>query len=433
SQRQAQVVLIDLHWYEHSYGAISAVHVSKEVLPDAWVVLGGMTASAFAREILERFPSVDFVIRGDAEQPLLTLVQRCLDAPETPLTDLSDIPNLSYRDHGEVVENPLGYCAETDDLDALDFADLTFMDHYREYLVHEYLVTDLEKARAALETDPLLGRWIATARGCKYECSYCGGCKSAHRTLAAREGLVLRSPEAVVDELARLAAGGVIQASLSYDIAELGDVYWRQIFSLMRERKIKIGLYNECFQLPSLRFVKRFAQVADLEHSCLAFSPLSGSMRVRRLNGKLFTNAELINLLDYVNLQNVFAVVYFSLNLPGETGETLEESIELARKLCDFYPASRMRILSSCHTLDPLSPMALHPEKFAIDVTMHSFEDWYRYGRETQVGGPAARTGAHRGFAFKPADARSLEAMADRWDEARLGHEACWWPIPPSW
>ncbi len=433
TQIQARVVLIDLHWYEHSYGAISAAQVSKETLPDAWVVLGGLTASGFAREILERFSSVDAVIRGDAERPLLELVRRCLNRHDSDLSELSDIPNLTYRHEGEVIETPLGYCAGTDDLDELDFVDLSFLDHHREYLVHEYLVTDLQKARAALETDPFLGRWVATARGCKYECSYCGGCKSAHRTLAAREGLVPRSPEAVVDELERLAAGGVIQASLAYDIAELGDAYWRQIFSLMRERKIKIGLYNECFQLPSLRFVKRFAQAADLEHSCLAFSPLSGSMRVRRLNGKLFTNAELINLLDYLNLQNVFAVVYFSLNLPGETEETLEESIALAKKLCEFYPASRLRILSSCHTLDPLSPMAVHSEKFGIDVTMRSFDDWYTYGRDTQLGGPGARTGAHRGFTLNSEGARDVEAMADRWDEARLGHEACWWPIPPSW
>ena len=433
AQPRARVVLIDLHWYEHSYGAISAANVSKEALPDAWVVLGGLTASGFAREILEDFPSVDFVIRGDAEQPLLQLVQRCLDASDAQLPDLADIPNLAYRQGGEVVENPIGYCATTEDLDRLDFADLSFLDHDREYFVHEYLVTDLPKARAALKTAPFRGRWVTTARGCKYECSYCGGCKSAQKVLAARDGIVPRSPEAVVDELGRLAAAGVIQASLSYDIAEMGEDYWRRFFSLLRKSGVRIGLYNECFQMPSLQFVKRFVRAADLEHSCLAFSPLSGSQRVRRLNGKIFSDAELVNILDYLNLSNIFAQIYFSLNLPGETEETLEESIALAERLCDLYPPSRIRILSSCHTLDPLSPMAVHPEKYAIDVTMRSFNDWYTYCRETQLSGPAARTGARRGFVLKAEGARSLEAMADRWDEARRGHEECWWPIPPSW
>jgi radical SAM superfamily enzyme YgiQ (UPF0313 family) len=433
AQTRVRVILIDLHWYEHSYGAISVANVCKEVLPDAWVVLGGLTASGFAREIMERFDSVDFVIRGDAEQPLLALVQQCLDGAAATSPDFSHIPNLVYRRDGEVMENVIGYCASTEDLNHLDFVDLSFMDHSAEYFVHEYLVTDLPKARAALKTDPFLGRWIATARGCKYECSYCGGCKGAHKTLATRDGLVPRSPEVVVDELERLSAIGVEQASLSYDIAELGDEYWHTFFSLIRQRKIKIGLYNECFQLPTSAFVKRFAQIADREHSCLAFSPLSGAERVRRLNGKIFTNAELINILDALNLYDIFALVYFSLNLPGETHETLKESIALAEELCQLYPPSRIRILSSCHTLDPLSPMAVYPEKYAIDVTMHSFADWYTYCRETQLGGPSARTEMHRGFVPHDPASRSLEAMADAWDAARQGHEECWWPIPPSW
>ncbi len=432
-RRQARVVLIDLHWYEHSYGALSAAEVCKEVLPEAWVVLGGLTASGFAREILEGFPAVDFVIRGDAEVPLVQLVARCLEAEPGQLPEVADVPNLTYRRDGDVRENALTYCAGTEALDELDFADLSFLDHGREYLVHEYLVTDVDKARAALEQDPFLGRWVVTARGCKFECSYCGGCRSAHRTLAGREGIVPRSPEAVVDEIERLAAQGVVQVSLSYDIAELGEDYWRALFGLLRRRGIEIGLYNECFQLPSPAFVRQFGRVVDPEHSCLAFSPLSGAERVRRLNGKLFTNGELINVLDAVMLQGIFALVYFSLNLPGETDQTLVESVALARELCELYPEERIRIMNSCHTLDPLSPMAVHPEKFAIEATMRSFADWYGYCRDTQLGGAEARTEANRGFAPSVEGSRRLEMMADAWDAARTGHEACWWPIPPSW
>ena len=127
-RRQARVVLIDLHWYEHSYGALSAAEVCKEVLPEAWVVLGGLTASGFAREILEGFPVVDFVIRGDAEVPLVQLVARCLEAEPGQLPEVADVPNLTYRQDGEVQENALTYCAGTEALDKLDFADLSFLD-----------------------------------------------------------------------------------------------------------------------------------------------------------------------------------------------------------------------------------------------------------------------------------------------------------------
>ena len=76
AQRGVRMVLVDLHWYMHSYGAISVARACKQVLPQAHVVLGGITASLFATEILDSVPEVDFVIRGDAEAPLLALAEQ---------------------------------------------------------------------------------------------------------------------------------------------------------------------------------------------------------------------------------------------------------------------------------------------------------------------------------------------------------------------
>ena len=313
-QRQhARLVLIDLHWYEHTYGAISVAQVCKEELPNVLTVIGGLAASGFAKAMLESFPAVDFVIRGDAEIPLLALAQ-CVLAQEIrsgELPDCRDVPNLSYRRDGVVVENAQTYCASTDDLDRLDFADISFLEHADSYFFHEYIVTDLEKVRQAVDKSPFRGRWIATARGCKFECSYCGGCKSAHQTLAGRDGIVPRSPEMVVAELGRLAENSVTQASLSYDISQMGDRYWRRFFSLLRKSGVKIGLYNEFFQLPPDGFIKDFARSVDMEHSCLALSPLSGSERVRRLNGKRYSTTQFFDVLDYLNLHNVSIFVYF--------------------------------------------------------------------------------------------------------------------------
>ncbi|MGC8880572.1 MAG: cobalamin-dependent protein, partial [Anaerolineae bacterium] len=73
-QQGVRLVMVDLHWFEHAFGAISVARACREVLPDARVVLGGFTASVYASEILQSFPEVDFIIRGDAELPLARLV-----------------------------------------------------------------------------------------------------------------------------------------------------------------------------------------------------------------------------------------------------------------------------------------------------------------------------------------------------------------------
>ncbi len=438
TQRQAaRVVLIDLHWYEHCYGAISVANVCREVLPNARTVLGGLTASAFSDEILRHFPAVDFIIRGDAEMPLAMLVQHLLasdgDRETAPVPDLNAIPNLSYREGGRVVENARTYCAASSDLDTLNFVDIDFLAHHDAYYGHEYIVTDLEAVRAATDKSAYRGRWLCTARGCRYECSYCGGCRSAHKALAGRDGIVPRSPARMVDDLERLEAAGVTQASLSYDISELGEAYWRDLFAGMRDRGVKIGLYNECFQDPSPQFVEDFVRSVDMAHACLALSPLSGSEEVRRLNGKHYSNAQLFNTLDLLNLYNMPIFVYFSLNLPGETDETFKETLALAERIYTYYPPSLLKILTSCHTIDPQSPMSDHAEAYGITVDMTTFMDYYAYCRDTQVAGPEALTGMHRGFAIRDPEARDLAAMAQAWDAAREGRESSWWPVPPSW
>jgi radical SAM superfamily enzyme YgiQ (UPF0313 family) len=435
SQTGVKVILIDLHWYEHCYGAVSVAKLCKQVLPRAFTVLGGLSASGFAREILENFPEVDFILRGDAESPLVELTRLLLTAnAQTGVKNgLEAIPNLSYRNSDGVVENELGYTATEQDLDSLNFVDIDFLEHAAEYHVHEYIVTDLAVARQALQTSPFKGKWITTARGCKFECSYCGGCRSAHKLLAGRNGIVLRSPERVVDDLARLQAQGVIQASMTYDIAELGEEYWRTLFAGMRERGIKIGLYNEFFQMPDLAFVEDLAQTVDLPYSCVALSPLSGNERVRRLNGKHYSNEQFFNMLATLDQYKLYLFVYFSLNLPGETRDTFQDTLMFAKDVYEFYPSSRLKMLNTVHTIDPLAPMNERAEKYGIQSGMKSFMEYYHYCERTQNASPLARSGSFRGFEMVDEQARSLQEMADMWDRWREGREKSWWPIPPSW
>lgn len=431
----AKVVLIDLHWYEHCYGAMEVARAVKAVLPHAWTVLGGLTATGFGREILQDFPAVDFIVRGDAEKPLLALLQLLLNTPSSHIQAdaLAHIPNLTFRSEQGVVESPLGYTADTADLDRLDFVHLDFLQHHREYLVHEYIVADLSMARTALEKNPYRGRWLLTARGCKYHCSYCGGSKESHKLLAGRQGIVIRSPEKVVEDLGMLQAMGVHQASMSYDLAELGESYWQTFFAEMRRQGIRIGLYNEFFQLPSPAFIADLARTADMMHSCVAISALSGTERVRRLNGKHYSNAQLFEILDVLSRYQFYIFVYFSLNLPGETTESFQNTLQLAQDIYQFYPKQRLKMLNTVHTIDPLSPMNMYADKYGIVATMKTFRDFYEYCRLTQRAQSSARTGLHRGFHFKDPNTQSLQTMADAWDRARLGREISWWPIPPSW
>jgi radical SAM superfamily enzyme YgiQ (UPF0313 family) len=432
-QSEIYVILIDLHWYEHAYGAISLARACKEVLPDAAIIVGGLTSSAFPTEILRDYPAIDYLIRGDAEKPVFELVRHLLQVRSgtRKTLDLRHVPNLSYRQGDQIIENDLSYVASPSDLDRLNFVDLDFLEHEDQYYIREYIVTDMEVARSSRDKSMYRGRWLCNARGCDYDCYFCGGCSSAHEALAGRTGLVVRSPAALVDDIKRMAENRIIQVSFSYDIAELGDAYWQELFARLRDSGIKIGLYNEVFHMPSPKFIEEFVKVSDMTHSCIALSPLTGSMKVRQLNGKYFTDDELFDILDLLNMCNVPIFVYFSLNLLGENDETIRESVELAKRIFALYPSSLLKILNTLHTIDPLSPLSVHPEEYGVEKTIFTFADYYDYCRETQFNHPGARTELHRGFT--PLEKRSLEFMSDIWDEGRVGREQSWWPIPPGW
>ena len=125
AENQPAIVGLDLHWHFQSYDVIEVARKIKLAHPEVAILLGGFTASLFADEILTDFPFVDFVIRGDAEIPLLQLV--CHFESDKAY---SEVPNLAYRQDSRVVLNPTTYVADSAMLDSICFTDFTLMKDY---------------------------------------------------------------------------------------------------------------------------------------------------------------------------------------------------------------------------------------------------------------------------------------------------------------
>ena len=152
-QTQPKLVMIDLHWYEHSFGALEVAKAVKSVWATVPIVIGGLTASNFAEEILTSFPVINFIVRGDAEKPLRLLAQYCCGDTSV---QLADIPNLLYRANGKPVQNLRSYFASTDDLDQLDFVTLDWLDHWQSYAALQYSGAGV----IVLREPKLKGHWL---------------------------------------------------------------------------------------------------------------------------------------------------------------------------------------------------------------------------------------------------------------------------------
>lgn len=421
-----KLVMIDCHWYEHCFGSMEAARACKEIWPNTPIVVGGLTASNFAEEILTNHPYVDYVVRGDAETPLTGLSAYCCGKEPA---ELENIPNLVYRHGGRIIQNQRAYFADSAMLDSLDFVTLEWLKNWRSYAAIQYSGS----GNLAIRDHKYQGHWLTVGRGCVFNCIYCGGGKKSHSSLAGRSGYVVRDPANVVDDIARLKTLGYHQVSLSLDPATFKPEWWRTFFGLLREREIKIGIYNEFFQSPSKDFLAEFAKTVDLAHTEVAISPLSGNEAVRKKNGKFYSNQKFLQMLRTLKTYEIPIFIYFSLNLPGETPQTFRDTLYLAKDIGALYPHHLLRMLNPCHTLDPVSPMSRQPDAFKMDVHYTTFQDYYEYCRGTGWEPRQVIRGQHRGFEMHERPTTTVEQMAQVWDMFAKQQKFQCSPVPRGW
>lgn len=92
---QYRILLVDLHWYEHSYSAIEIARISKEFYPDTPIILGGYTSTIYAEEIMRHFQYIDYIVEGDSDYPLPELVRTLLSKKE--MANVISVPNIWFR------------------------------------------------------------------------------------------------------------------------------------------------------------------------------------------------------------------------------------------------------------------------------------------------------------------------------------------------
>ena len=112
------------------------------------IILGGPEVSYRAKDVLEKYSFVDFVLSGEGEKSFPEFIDALLNKG-----DFNNVSGLSYRDNGNIISVPEEECTETPP------------SPYNE----EFF-------------DNLKGRisYIETSRGCPYRCAFClsGRCSS---------------------------------------------------------------------------------------------------------------------------------------------------------------------------------------------------------------------------------------------------------------
>jgi len=361
---QSDIYAIGLHWVVHVHGAIEIARICKEVHPDSTVLLGGLTATCFAEEIVRDFDFIDCVVRGEGEYPLYILINNLKKSDNHKAFSCS--PNITYKSpENKIVSTPMEN--PFIDLDSLNFTRL-----------------DLVEPHSRTITSPINGlkMWnLPFYRGCGFNCATCGGSKTSYSQLLSRNKFATRSPEKLLEDFIELDYMGINSIFLFMDPRLCGQFYLDRFFKLFKNSKWSnirnVGI--ECFFPASKTYFEKWKQLKIADNIGFSISPESASEKVRMIHGRHYTTDQLIKTIIAAKELNLPIGVFFLLVLGHESVDTLNEMLFLWKKILGLNNSLKNIDVdfSPMIFLDPCSPAFFNPSLYGYKLRHKTLKEYY--------------------------------------------------------
>jgi radical SAM superfamily enzyme YgiQ (UPF0313 family) len=366
----------DCHWINQSVSVIETATALKRLYPHLYIVIGGFSASIFAKEILSDYHCVDSVICGDAEKPLLALSR--LLRGKADESQFATVPNLVWKDaQHNIHDNGITYRATNDDLEACDFAALDLLrnkDHYRKRSI--YWTHFAPQFFAPLNFAPVF--FLEIGRGCSYDCLFCGGSAKAQFAINKRTKCAHRSVDAVMGTIEKAKSFG-FKTFLSDSEFEQSEAWYLELFKHIHNTQRDVWFVYSSWTMPSHELVDQLSSCC--ERSFLQLSPETADEAVRKKNKKsvYYSNEEIDGLLEYCSTKdNLKVQLYFGYFMAYETRASIEKTVKYILYLVHTFPDS-IEIAYSNYSTDPGSMIYTDPERYDIEMCTRTFQDYMTY------------------------------------------------------
>ncbi len=282
---------------------------AKSVNRGIKVVVGGPHATILPKEVLKN-PDIDFCVCGEGEVTALELV-KALDKG----SDLNGILGLGFKTNGQVQIN--GSRPLIKDLDSLPLP-------ARELLPMEKYIFPLPTGKVAQFTN------LISSRGCPYLCTFCGQHNIWTRLVR------FRSPKNVVDEIQEVKEKyGVSFVGFTDSNFPLNRKITLDICDEILARGIKIKwACGSRVDLVDQELLQKMHQSGCQQ---INFGVESGNAEILKAYKKGITLEQAKTAIKQAKKAGLKVYTYFMVGGPGETRETAEETIKLAKKLDPDY------------------------------------------------------------------------------------------------
>jgi anaerobic magnesium-protoporphyrin IX monomethyl ester cyclase len=285
--------------------AVATARHLKKVVPNLTIMLGGPHATLLPDETLLNAPEIDVVVRGESEGTVVKVLQ-ALEHKQP----LSEVQGISFRNWDKVVNNPAP--SDPVDLDAQPFLAYHLLP-WRKYRPHPPHGRALPFAA------------IITSRGCPYRCTYCSKPVFGNKFRG-------QSPERVVKEIAYYRD--------RFGIKELA--FYDDVFTLDKKRAyaiaddmLKAGLKIcwTCETRVNLVDKELLAHMKRAGCYAIAYGIESASAQILNTLHKDITLEQVEEAIRTTREAGIQTIGYLMLGSPGETPETIDRTINLAKKL----------------------------------------------------------------------------------------------------
>ncbi|MDB2576261.1 B12-binding domain-containing radical SAM protein [Planctomycetota bacterium] len=303
----------------------------KETWPTVPIVLGGPGVHGVDVELLERFPAVDLVARGEGE---VTVVELC-EALESGLEAAGAVDGITHREGGEVRRAP----------DRAMLRDLAALPAY----AWDLLPPIAKYKEITGEEDGLVP--IDSGRGCAYDCSFC----SIGRTWRRRSRPL---PAArLVDEMASLRGiPGARRAYLCHDLFGADRNHALALCERLRERDVQVPWEVRARADHLDAELLSAMGGAGCDRVLLGIESASAAVRAANQKG-MRDDVDLLQVVDDCAAAGVTPILSLILGLPGEGDDELNESLEFCASA-----ALRAGVNLSLHLVNPQPGCALGEE-----------------------------------------------------------------------
>jgi len=270
----------------------------RKATPKAQIVAGG-AAFGVAPEALFRDLEVDYAVAGDGERASVALINALSSGAQ-----IGSMPGLVRDRNGTVVFTPPG---EDADLDSLPPPSL-----------HRWV--DLARYERHGATIP-----IQTKRGCVYRCVYC-----TYRNVEGW-GYRTRDPELVADEIEELKVkAGIHHFDFVDSTFNSPPGHAVQVCEAITRRNLGVRLDTTNFT-PATASPELLGAMKAAGFRTLGISAESASDAVLEKLQKGFTAAKVREVADRVESYGIRTLWIFLVGGPGETRQSLEETLHFAR------------------------------------------------------------------------------------------------------